>query len=74
MKCLCGYEQISNKWELSERLKVDPDFENGEDIFYESEQTVEFTIAPMDYNWDGKQKEFLYACPKCGTIKIDTGN
>lgn len=61
MKCLCGYEKIE-KWNS----------EDGEEVGDEKFILVNFGLYPQvrrDYFEDYKIE--VYACPKCGTLKID---
>lgn len=62
MKCLCGYENITDYDEIEERTALDLDFKNGEFLFLRSHLTF-IDIHGKSHN--------LYACPKCGTVKIE---
>lgn len=70
MKCLCGYERL-DQWKLEDRKEKEPDFKNGEEDFITSENSIRFEVRPSGYGDDGTENEYLYACPKCGTIKIE---
>lgn len=63
MKCVCGYE--------SEHDTYSNDYENGE--FIRVEGNYSYWVGGNKTN-DGKptyRKCSIYACPKCGTLKID---
>ena len=70
MKCLCGYEKV-NDWRLEGRLKDEPNFKNGGEDFKSSQHSIRFEMSEPNYQYDGVEDKYLYACPKCGTIKID---
>ena len=71
MKCAaCNYEQLSD-YELSMRDDLPEDFVNGETPFKESCNQMYFQMSSSDYRWNGKEEKTIYACPKCGTLKID---
>lgn len=70
MKCVCGYEHLED-WELENKLEDEPDFKNGDEEFIRSKQGFPFQIN--SYNWydtDGQEMKSIFACPKCGTLKI----
>ena len=73
MKCLCGYERISewSEWEFEQAIEQNPDFVNGEEAFIESNSSMNFQMRESDYSSDGSSNCTIYACPKCGTLKID---
>ena len=66
MKCVCGYEKEIDY--IDEKESINPD---GEDFI--SISGVFFIDIPYDkqgYFKRNKEERNLYACPKCGTIKI----
>ena len=73
MKCVCGYENIPkwDKWAIEQRVGEAPDFINGDEEFIESNSTINFQLREADYNGPGDSNCSIYACPKCGTLKIE---
>ena len=73
MKCICGYENIPkwDEWAIEQRLEEDPTFENGDEEFLKSNSTINFQLRDLDYHSDGSSNCIIYACPKCGTLKIE---
>jgi len=73
MKCVCGYEKITDwdTYELKSKLEEFPDFKNGDEDFKMSNSTINFQLREIDYYENGESNETIYACPKCGTLKID---
>ena len=70
MKCVCGYEQLDD-WELKNRLEEDPNFVNGDEEFKGSQLPVRIQMYTAGYRgYTGIEDKTLYACPKCGTVKI----
>lgn len=57
MKCICGYEIIEDIKVLQNPFKVIH-------VYVHDSQYMGV------FHTDGKQTE-LYACPKCGTVKMD---
>ena len=70
MKCICGYERV-DKWRLGDKLEGDPNFKNGDEDFNMSAHPVRIDMQEEYYGRDGIEDKYLYACPKCGTVKID---
>lgn len=70
MICLCGYEQIIGFEEAEERRTLDPDFKNGDESFHRSQVERVFKIGNAPWV-DNTEDKYLYACPKCGTVKIE---
>lgn len=68
MKCLCGYEHIED-WEVSRKLKENPEFVNGDEEFLYSNDDMHFKDKDTLIFSDGMPKT-VFACPKCGTLKI----
>lgn len=68
-KCVCGYEYEYNYTD-GQVVKGDKPFipiSIGKDdlrVFYEDRDR-------RDYYSDGKYEVTIYACPKCGTLKIN---
>lgn len=73
MKCLCGYQYLSE----SDMMFMDPEF-IPEDLqtkpFIEAESKIRFKMRYSDFSSDGTEAQIIYACPECGTLKINTGN
>jgi len=62
MKCICGYEHengIGEDGEWNDFLKGDEEFINIENRFQR------YIKGVNEY-----REVYLYACPKCGTIKM----
>lgn len=69
MKCICGYEHIE-LYDVQGRQDVEPSFKNGDkpfftldgDVYFRDENTGVFSKGNI---------HTVYACPECGTLKID---
>lgn len=57
MKCVCGYEKGF-------------DFKNNKDVG--DEDFIYVQKIPIHTEWDGDKIKSIFACPKCGTLKLDT--
>ncbi len=64
MKCVCGYERLQS-WQGP------TDKEIGEDDFILLETAVIKREKEYSCGYDDKEEVYLYACPKCGTVKIE---
>ena len=85
MKCLCGYQKSSD-YEFEEELKTWQESQdeyrlkgfpvpkmpiNGDEEWISSNSSINFQIYEAGYSSDGAENKTIYACPKCGTLKID---
>lgn len=67
IKCICGYE-IEKEWD-KEPIK-------GDELFIPISSIAGFTMPNPkemeygDYNYNLNVNIDLYACPKCGTVKM----
>lgn len=66
MKCICGYEKVEH-WRTDDGIGIgDEDFITI-DCFGKP-----FETSKRKNNWNGDcETTYLYACPKCGTVKMD---
>lgn len=67
MKCICGYEY---EYDYRERQVVKGD-KSFIQLILSNKITVSYLSDYRDYYSDGFSETTLYACPKCGTVKID---
>lgn len=69
MKCICGYgEPVEVK--VKRGIAKIPDPNNSGDPFHRSQ--VERVFKMQNEPWvDNTEDKYLYACPKCGTVKIE---
>lgn len=70
MKCICGYYHLED-WKIENEDIVFQDElrkNNGTEKFKEIYGT--FLIKGSDY-YETKHEISIYACPKCGTLKIE---
>lgn len=70
MKCQCGYEYVSD-WSLEDILEDNPSFVNGKNEFIPSKNEIQFMFHDGDCYSDGYMNKTIYACPECGTLKIE---
>lgn len=63
MKCVCGYEK-------EEAWRSDDGVQKGDEDFIYLETAV-IKIENKDSYYSDKKETSLYACPKCGMVKID---
>jgi hypothetical protein len=56
--CVCGYKRGSS-WDKDENHIGDEDFINIVGMFF------------IEQKWSEKHEVQIYACPKCGTLKMD---
>lgn len=68
MKCACGYERINDDDELEDMLEEDFNFRNGDEDFIELNITA--TYECEDNYCKSLYEAEIYACPKCGTLKM----
>lgn len=74
MKCLCGYEKVDEGQfvgQLEHRIAEEPDFKNGDEDFRCFPSSAKYRYCDVGWSSDGSGGEDIYACPKCGTVKID---
>lgn len=71
MKCVCGYEYEYEYKENHSGIVVI----KGDNPFFQltlsNNIKVVYQSGYRDYYSDGFSETTLYACPKCGTVKID---
>ncbi|MCK4828476.1 hypothetical protein KA005_72770 [bacterium] len=70
MKCLCGYERIEG-WDLQNKKEETPNYVNGDSEFKRSEFPIRVKMHDGDYHSSGIGDNYLYACPKCGAVKLN---
>jgi len=64
MKCVCGYEHRHGEWDPETQKVIHES--DGEKFTY-----IKGTFLVENTGWHGGTREVsLYACPKCGTIKL----
>jgi hypothetical protein len=67
MKCICGYEKLED-WQTDDNKAVgDEDFIRI-DCFGKAFETDK---KCNDYYGNEYRKAFLFACPKCGTVRME---
>lgn len=85
MKCLCGYAKFSDyeyevalkQWQVDQdeaHLKAWPVPKmpiNGDEEWISSNNSINFQVSEPGYTYDGNENKTIYACPKCGTLKLD---
>ena len=64
MKCICGYEKQDNSDESQEQFKMITFSEDSDGPLF----IDPFVSQPGIYN---DIRVTIYACPKCGTLKIN---
>ena len=70
MKCVCGYEKPDHVWEFDDNVLqgkwVDPAPEKPRFFDVTIEKNFYFKAKGQYSEWEAK----VYACPKCGTLKL----
>lgn len=67
MKCVCGYEKIGSQIVDGKYGDVDPEKED----FRELEVTIEEMVDLRGWRENVIKRVMLFACPECGTLKVD---
>ena len=67
MKCICGYEH-ETEWNSKQRYN---ETIKGDEKFTEIKGTF-LVKTEYDYSAPDIRQISLYACPKCGTVRINT--
>lgn len=70
MKCVCGYE-YDEEWNSEERRYVVILGDKPFIRLYTSNDIKVYYKRRSDYYSNGEEEVSLYACPKCGTVKVD---
>lgn len=72
MRCLCGYAHYGNdSWGLEQELEKHPEFVDGDKEFISTNSSMNFKMDEGDYYGNGYENKTIFACPECGTLKID---
>ncbi len=69
MKCICGYTHYQ-EWQIQDMNEDKVEFVQGEEPFLRSSNYHVFDNQKLSYH-ETKIERAIYACPKCGTLKIE---
>jgi hypothetical protein len=70
MQCVCGYAHY-NDWEINNMIQDETPYEQGYSEFLMMTAVQTFDNKNNNYYTSSLDTYTVYACPKCGTLKIN---
>jgi len=71
MECVCGYTHY-NEYQLEDLKRDNVPFNQGDQKFFKMISRQVFDNEQDSYSYyETKREHYIYACPKCGTLKIE---